>query len=89
MGKAKQEITEEEGIADVMAWGSYKDNYYKNSEDEYSSLEEEEQEALKIYENQFKILNDQEIYELPQEASKEGSGSEDSEDGLSFEYLIG
>jgi hypothetical protein len=36
-----------------MAWGNRKENYYQQSESEYSQLEDEEQEAKKIYEQQL------------------------------------
>lgn len=41
-----------------MAWGNRKENYYQASEEEYSELSEEEQEAKKIYEHQLEELND-------------------------------
>jgi hypothetical protein len=33
--------SEDEEVEDVMAWGSKKENYYQQSESEYSELEEE------------------------------------------------
>jgi len=51
--RAQKEDSDDEQVEDVMAWGNRKENYYQQSESEYSELEEEEQEAKKIYEQQL------------------------------------
>ncbi len=63
--------SEDEEVEDVMAWGSRKENYYQQSESEYSELEEEEQEAKKIYEQQLEDLQDDRLYNLPAARSQE------------------
>ncbi len=54
-----------------MAWGKRKDNYYQDSSNEYSELEEEEEEAKKIYQNQLEQLDHQDLYEVPQKNLEE------------------
>jgi cation transport regulator ChaB len=39
--RARDSDDQSEEVEDVMAWGSSKQNYYKDSDNEYSSLEEE------------------------------------------------
>jgi len=79
---------ESEEVEDVMAWGNKKDNYYKDSENEYSSLEEEQQEARKIYDNQLDDLQDHQLYEIPQQADEpEDDDDHLDEKGLSHQYL--
>jgi hypothetical protein len=82
--------SEDEQVEDVMAWGSKKENYYQNSESEYSELEEEEQEAKKIYQNQLEELQDDELYQLPpsRQHQPELDDEEDTSNAqLSHEYL--
>ena len=38
--RAQKEDSDDEQVEDVMAWGSRKENYYQQSESEYSELEE-------------------------------------------------
>lgn len=63
--KRNRNDSDEEEVEDVMAWGNRKENYYQQSESEYSQLDEEEQEAQKIYQNQLEELQDDHLYQLP------------------------
>lgn len=70
-----------------MAWGARKDNYYQHSESEYSQLEEEEEEAKQIYQHHITQLQNDDIYDLPQQHSEHESIDDTQEAHLSQEYL--
>jgi hypothetical protein len=62
---------DDDQVDDVMAWGRKRENYYKQDEDEYSSLSEEQKEAEQIYKNKYdNYMNDEDVYDIPED--KEG-----------------
>jgi hypothetical protein len=57
---------DDDQVDDVMAWGRKRENYYKQDEDEYSSLSEEQKEAEQIYKNKYdNYMNDEDVYDIP------------------------